>query len=333
MTTQGNAMRLRTLVCLVGLTLAVSAQPRRVVPGQEPDRPIDAETRIQVVETTAQKLLDFYVLPEIGKNMAARIREKQRSGAYDTIQSCAALAKVLTEDIRSLSNDPHTYVLYSNGVIREPSPPAPGAISRPSPGTVRSNFGFRRLEVLDGNLGYIDLRSFVTPEFASRTLAAAMDFLANTDALIIDLRANQGGNGEMVRQFASYFFAAPVHIADSYNREGKTGAFWTLPTVPGALYPSKPLFLLTSSSTFSAAEGFAYALQTMKRAVVVGEQTAGGAYGGGRQNINDHFDLLLSTSRSVSTVTHTDWEGTGVQPDLPVPAAQALDAATAKAHQ
>jgi hypothetical protein len=326
-------MRLRTVLYLVGLTLDVSAQPRRVVPGQESDRLIDAETRVQVVETTARKLLDFYVLPDVGKNMAARIRDKQRSGAYDTIQSCAVLAKALTDDIRSVSNDSHTYILYSNGVIREPPPPAPGAVLKASPGAVRTNFGFRRLEVLDGNLGYVDLRGFVAPEFASNTLAAAMNFLANTDALIIDLRANQGGNGEMVRQFSSYFFAAPVHIADSYNREGKTGEVWTLPTVAGTPYPSKPLFLLTSSSTFSAAEGFAYSLQSMKRAVVVGERTVGGAYGGGRQNINDHFDLLLSTSRSVSTVTHTDWEGTGVQPDIPVPAAQALDAAIAKAHQ
>lgn len=216
-------MRLRTVLCLLSLALAVSAQPRRVIPGQEPDRPIDADTRAQVVETTAQKLLDFYVLPDVGRNMAARLRDKQRSGAYDTIQSCAALAKALTEDIRSVSNDAHTYVLYSYGVIQEPPPPTPGAVLKASPGLVRSNFGFLRLEVLEGNLGYLDLRSFVVPELASNTLAAAMNFLANTDALIIDLRANRGGNGEMVRHFSSYFFAAPVHIADSYNREGKTG--------------------------------------------------------------------------------------------------------------
>jgi C-terminal processing protease CtpA/Prc len=106
-----------------------------------------------------------------------------------------------------------------------------------------------------------------------------------------------------------------------------------LPKVPGTHYQLKPLFLLTSQKTFSAAEGFAYGLQSTKRATIVGERTAGGAYGGGRQGINEHFDLLLSTSRSVSAVTHTDWQGTGVRPDVPVPAAQALDVAIARARR
>jgi len=311
-----------------------SAQPRRVVPGQEPDRPIDSETRKQVVETTAQKLWDFYVVPELAEKMATRIRERERAGAYDAIQSSAALAKALTDDIRSVNKDLHTYVLYSYGVINDPPPPKQDVMSKPPPGVIRSNFGFRRLEILDGNVGYMDLRGFVKPDFAANTAAAAMNFIANSDALIIDLRSNQGGDPGMVQLLCTYFFGLDrVHLGDSYKREGnKTEEIWTLASVQGPRYTGKAVFILTSRQTFSGAEAFAYSLQALKRAVIVGERTAGGAYGGGRQSINQHFDLLLSTSRSFSAVTKTDWEGSGVQPDIPIPVDQALETALTKAR-
>ena len=287
-----------------------------------------------MVEVTARKLTESYVVPDVAGRMAARIRDKEHAGGYDAIQSSAALAKALTEDIRSVSHDLHTYVLYSYGVIRDPPQRRPEVPLAPPSGAIRSNFGFRRLEILDGNVGYIDLRSFVKPAFAAHTAAAAMNFVANSDALILDLRHNQGGDGGMVRLLCSYFFGStPVHLADGYQREGnQTEEIWTLPDVPGARYVAKPVFILTSRQTFSAAEALAYALQALKRAVIVGERTAGGAYGGGRQSINAHFDLLLSTSRTVNAVTKTDWEGTGVQPDVPVPADRALDIALAKAR-
>lgn len=314
---------------------ASGQQPHRVIPGQEPDRPVDSDTRQQVVETTARKLSEFYVDPAVAEKMAAMIRSKALAGGYDAIQSSAGLAKALTDDIHSVSNDLHTFVLYSYGIIHDPPPPRAEAVSPPPIGAIRSNFGFRRVEVLDGNVGYIDLRQLVKPEFGADTAAAAMSFVARSDALILDLRNNRGGDGGMVLLLCSYFFGPdPVHISDTYERKGnKTEEQWTLSNLQGPRYIGKPTFILTSKDTFSGAEALAYSLQALKRAVIVGERTAGGAYSGGRQSINAHFDLLLSTGRSFNAVTKTDWEGTGVQPDVAVPADQALEAALAEVRR
>ena len=308
------------MILLAGCVAIVSAQPRRVIPGQEPDRPIDAGTGKQVVETTTEKLAGFYVSPDAGRKMAAHLLEKLRIGGYDGIQSSATLAKVLTDDIHSVSNDPHTSVLYSYGIIHEPPPATPQAAVKPPAGAIRANFGFRRLEILDGNVGYVDLQGFFNPDFSGDMAATAMNFVANTDALIVDLRKNRGGDGGMVNLLSSYFLWMRLTSPTVTKGKARPGEIWTRPTVPGARYLSKPVLILTSHETFSAAEGFAYGLQSVRRAVIVGERTAGGAYGGGRRSINEHFDLLLSTSRTINAVTKTDWEGNGVEPDVPVPA-------------
>ena len=164
---------------------------------------------------------------------------------------------------------------------------------------------------------------------AGETATAAMSFVANTDALIIDLRENGGGSPDMVALVCSYLFGAhPVHLNDLYFRpENSTHQWWTLPYVPGQRYENKPVYVLTSKRTFSAAEEFTYNLKSLKRATIVGETTGGGAHPGGPRRINEHFTMFLPSGRAINPVTKTNWEGTGVAPDVSVSAEKALNTA------
>ena len=159
----------------------------------------------------------------------------------------------------------------------------------------------------------------------------AMAFLANCDALIIDLRDNGGGNPEMIQLLSSYFFSGePRHLNSFYYRlDEKTEQYWTLPYVPGSKLADTDLYVLTSSYTFSGAEEFTYNLKNMKRATIVGETTGGGAHPVRMEILNDHFAIGVPYARAVNPISKTNWEGTGIEPDVKVPAAQALDKAQA----
>jgi len=193
----------------------------------------------------------------------------------------------------------------------------------------RQNFAIERAEQLDGNVGYLKMRKFEDPALAGETLVAAMRFLSHTDALLIDLRRNGGGYGAMVDLFISYFFGdEPVHVADAYDRStGETSQSWSLPYVPGPRYKDKPVYIITGERTFSAAEGFTYCLQKMGRAVVVGDTTGGGAHFVHIFQIDPHFAVMVPVGTVKSTVTGSDWEGTGVIPDVAVPADSAVQTA------
>ncbi|HVG30540.1 MAG TPA: S41 family peptidase, partial [Pyrinomonadaceae bacterium] len=191
------------------------------------------------------------------------------------------------------------------------------------------NHGFNRVERLRGNVGYIEFNGFMDAEAGAEAVAAAMNFVANTDALIIDLRKNGGGNPEMVALVCSYLFGPePVHLNDLYWREGnRTQEFWTRKEVAGRRYLNKDVYVLTSKRTFSGAEEFSYNLKNLKRATIVGETTGGGAHPGGGVRVNEHFMMFVPRGRAISPVTKTNWEGTGVKPDVEVPAEQALTVA------
>jgi C-terminal processing protease CtpA/Prc len=158
------------------------------------------------------------------------------------------------------------------------------------------------------------------------TAAAAMTFLANADALIIDLRQNGGGSPDAVALMASYLMGPePARMNDIYNRpSNETRQFWTLPYVPGKRLTGTDVYLLTSTRTFSGAEDFAYGLKSLKRVTIVGEVTGGGAHPVSPHRITDHFVVAVPFGRSISVFTHTDWEGVGVEPDVKVPAERAL---------
>src|SRR5262249_35267 len=173
--------------------------------------------------------------------------------------------------------------------------------------------------VMAGNVGYIKFNAFRSPEACGGIAAAAMSLVADCDALIIDLRDNSGGDPVMVAFMSSYFFSRPVHLSDVYERRKQVAVeSWTLPFVPRPKFLPKPIFILTSKRTFSGAEEFAYDLQMLKRAVVVGETSGGGAHPTESVQISARFEIAMPVARYVNPVSGTNWEGTGVGPDIRV---------------
>jgi C-terminal processing protease CtpA/Prc len=304
----------------------------------QPDLTIDAKASKEVVEGISQQLKEAYVFPETAQKMESELRRRLDKNEYEEIKSAQKLAKVLTEHLQAISKDKHLRVFYAY----EPIPEQPQG-KEPKPGREKRdemrermrahgrslNYGFEKVERLEGNVGYLDLRMFMPAELGGETAAAAMNLLANTDALIIDVRKNGGGAPSMVALICSYLFGPePVHLNDLYFRpEDSTHQWWTLSLVPGQRYEGKPVYVLTSKRTFSAAEEFTYNLKSLKRATIVGETTGGGAHPGGMRRINEHFGMFVPSGRAINPITKTNWEGTGVTPDLPVAAERALPTA------
>jgi len=296
---------------------------------EQQDLTIDAATRTQVIDGILKRLNDSYVFPETAKKMEQAIRERLNNKEYDQITSSKEFATKLTSDLQAVSHDKHLRVRYSFDPIPDRGPrrePTAEEREQEKRDLTWMNHGFTKVERLPGNIGYIDFRGFMDPDLAADTVAAAMNFVNGTDALIIDMRYNGGGNPAMVAFVCSYLFGPePVHLNDLYWREGnRTDEFWTRKEVPGKRYLNKDVYVLTSKRTFSGAEEFTYNLKNLKRATIVGETTGGGAHPGGGFRINEHFGMFVPTGRAISPITKTNWEGTGVTPDVAVPADQAL---------
>lgn len=302
------------------------------VKAQPPDRTIDSATRKQVIEQLLKDLNKSYVFLETAKAMEKDIRQRQQNKEYDEMTSARSFAKKLTEDLQKISKDKHLRVLYSHQALpvrKDNAEPTAGEIAEENLYYRRVNFGFEKVERLQGNIGYIDLRNFWDPKLGEETVAAAMNFVANTDALIFDLRQNGGGDPAMVALIISYLFGdKPIHVNNIYFRErNKTEEFWTSPKVLGKKYGNKDVYVLTSGYTFSGGEEFSYDLKNLKRATIIGETTAGGANPGGRVRLHDHFSVFLPVGHAVSPITKTNWEGTGVEPDIKVAKELALKTA------
>ena len=303
-----------------------SAQP------EQADLTIDAATRTQVVDAILKRLNDSYVFPDVAKKMEQSIRDHVAKKDYDQITSAKQLATTLTTDLQAVSHDKHLRVRYSfesipeRGERREPTAEEREQRKR---ALTWLNHGFGKVERLPGNIGYLEFFNFADEELGADTVAAAMNFINGTDALIIDMRRNGGGNPAMVALVCSYLFGSePVHLNDLYWREGnRTDEFWTKKEVSGKRYLNKDVYVLTSKRTFSGAEEFTYNLKNLKRATIIGETTGGGAHPGGGFRISEHFGMFVPTGRAISPITKTNWEGTGVTPDISVPADQALHVA------
>ncbi|HEX8638202.1 MAG TPA: S41 family peptidase [Pyrinomonadaceae bacterium] len=300
---------------------------------EQPDMTIDAATRSQIIENLAKELNDSYIFAETAKKMETDVRARLKNKEYDQITSAKQFSQKLTEDLQAISKDGHLRVRYSSEKI-----PARAVKSEPTAEEIeqyknslrRNNYGFVKVENMRGNIGYIDFRGFTDPELGAETVAATMNFVANTDALIFDLRNNGGGDPAMVALICSYLFGdKPVHLNDLYYRVGnKTEEYWTKPTVSGKKYgETKDVYVLTSKRTFSGAEEFANNLKVLKRATIVGETTGGGANPGGFVRLNDNFGAFVPTGRAINPITKTNWEGTGVEPDVKVDKELALKTA------
>lgn len=316
------------IVALFILRFIASAQQ----PASPPDLEVNAATRAIIIDNLAKELDEGYVFPETAKKMGDDLRSRSKNREYDSITSSRAFAEKLTADLQAISHDKHLRVRFSFTEIpirkdrREPTAEEKAQNER---FMKRANYGFDRAERMDGNIGYIEFRGFMSPEAGADAVAAAMTMVANTDALIFDLRQNGGGDPAMVALICSYLFGdKPVHLNDLYFRpSNRTEEFWTKPTVAGKKYLDKDVYVLTSSRTFSGAEEFSNNLKALKRATIVGETTGGGANPGGTVRLNEHFGVFVPTGRAINPITKTNWEGTGVEPDVKVPKEQALKVA------
>jgi CubicO group peptidase (beta-lactamase class C family) len=289
------------------------------------DVQLDAAKRNALIEAILKNLNEAYVFPEVAKKMEQAVRERIAKKEYDALTSPSALAATLTANLQEVSHDKHLRIMYRPGDL--PSEHNPGGEEREMNRAV--NYGFDKVQRLEGNIGYLELRGFQSPEWAADTAAAAMNFLANTDALIIDLRNNGGGSGEMVALLIGYLLNKRTHVNSFYWRPAnKITESWTPENLAGKRYgEERQVYVLTSRRTFSAAEEFSYDLQNLKRATIVGETTGGGAHPVEFRRLTDGFAISLPAGRAINPITKTNWEGTGVKPDIAVPAEQALKAA------
>lgn len=298
--------------------------------GNQPDTPIDAPTRRAVVESLIVEAQRHYVFPDKARELGKALRQRVAAREYDGITSNATLADSLTAHMQAVTHDLHMRVHYRADPFPqqtdEGEPPA-AEIAKRLTEERRRNFGFEQLRRLPGNVGYLDLRSFSGAPDAQAVAVSAMNFLGNVDALIIDLRRNGGGSPRMIQTLLTYLIAADadLHINDFYQRDQDAlEQVHALPYVPGQRLAGKPVFVLVSKLTGSAAEEFAYDIQTHKLGTLYGETTAGAANPGGMFRLSDHLAAFIATGRAINPITKTNWEGVGVKPDIAVKAGEAL---------
>jgi retinol-binding protein 3 len=305
---------------------------------QDDQTALTAEEKNIVVDSVGSKLTSTYVFPEVADEMTALIEKNLKKGKYKSISDPYEFASKLTEDLLSISHDKHIRVRFEPQAIaaRQQVHTPEDSIAYQNnyvAGLKRGNFGFKKLSILDGNIGYLDLRGFSDVAHAGPTAVSAMNFLSNSNAIIIDLRMNGGGSPQMIQLISSYLFdSEPVHLNNFYWRPTDSHSqTWTLPHVQGTRSPNTEVYVLTSKRTFSAAEEFSYNLKNLKRATIIGETTGGGAHPGGTVNATDRFTVWIPSGRAINPISNTNWEGTGVAPDIEVSSDQALEVAQIKA--
>ncbi|NVJ61066.1 MAG: S41 family peptidase [Gammaproteobacteria bacterium] len=296
-------------------------------------KPLDSTVKKNTVQQIGELMIDNYVFPEVAKETAKTLTSQLEAGKFDDFNQPEALARALTDELQAITGDKHLRVrgLRSGGSHHSQEDAVSEHLSRREYSR-QANMGVSEVRKLEGNVGYLELKSFSELSQAKPLLDSAMLLLSTSDAIIIDLRKNGGGDPATVQYLSSYFFDEKLLLNSLYWREGEiTNEFWTLDSVDGQKMPSVPLYILTSSRTFSAAEEFSYNMQTRKRATLIGETTGGGANPGRGFRINDYFGMFIATGRAINPVTKTNWEGVGVAPEIEVKADEAFDRAVTHA--
>jgi hypothetical protein len=301
---------------------------------EHPPVPVDAGTQHAVVAELAAKLKSNYVFPDVAAKLATSLRAKDASGGYARATDTESFSKALSDDLRTMGHDLHFHVAYDPEFGQGPADshvvPSHEDAERMRRDVASHSYGIDSVQRLPGNVGYMEVRGFPPAEFTGDAMAAAMKLLSGSDALILDLRRNGGGEPDSVAYLLSYFFAEgdSRHLNDIYSRtDNTTRQYWTNPSVTERY--GKPIYVLTSKRTFSGGEEAAYDLQTQKRATLVGEVTGGGANPGEGYSLTHGFAAFIPNGRSINPVTHTNWEHVGVKPDIAVPAADAQKVAYA----
>ncbi|MFG1842473.1 S41 family peptidase [Micromonospora sp. NPDC049175] len=282
----------------------------------------------QIIGQALDRIEAGYVFPAQVAGIDAAIRRRLAAGEYDDLDG-PALCATVTAHLQQACPDKHLRLLWSDQPQSLDPADADGGRAAFLALLRAENQGIRRVEHLDGNVGFVDVRRIAYADEGAAAIGAAMHLVALSSALVLDLRACSGGTPEGAAMWCSYFFRDDqVHLNDFYERStGATRQFWTIPHLPAPRYADRPVYVLTSAMTFSGGEDVAYTLQAHGRAVVVGETTRGGAHPTARHPVTAHILVTVPTARTINSVTGTNWEGVGVLPDVPVPADQALDTA------
>ncbi|HRK20312.1 MAG TPA: S41 family peptidase [Fimbriimonadaceae bacterium] len=328
-------MKLRQILPTSALALVTMAA---IALAQGPQPPSVTKALLEeTLENLAKQFESKYVFPEVGKKMADLVRERKANGHYAKITDGAQLAQALTSDFRAINKDLHYSVrFYPEKLTGGPPSAQPGAdfFADANRRDKWENGFVRKAERLDGNVGYVKFDLFGSTQACKDAFTAAMQVVKDTDALIIDLRTNGGGDPAMVAYVCSYFFDKKVHLNDIYSRpDDSTESFYTDPEVPGNKFLDRDVFVLTSRRTFSGAEECTYNLKNRKRATIVGETTGGGAHPVMGLRISDHFIARIPFARAINPITKTNWEGTGVSADISASSEQALKVAHKEALQ
>ena len=307
------------IICSLGVAYADNPPPLE-------DGPVTAAERKLVVDTLATTLDANYVFPDRAKAIDKMLHEHLRRGDYDKLASGAAFAHRLTDDMVALVHDLHLAV----GYFEHPDP-----VHEEASDEVYLNHGIFEVRRMRFNIGYVNINVFGALTPTAEKLGAAMKLLHDTQSLIVDLRDCHGGDTDTVPVAASYLLPANTHLLDMYTRStNTTERVYAKANLAGPHYAAdKPVFILIGGDTASGCESFAYMMQAQKRATLIGEHSAGAAHFGDPHKLSDHFMAFVPVGRPIDPITHGDWEGTGVIPDVPAAQATALDVAERKVLQ
>ena len=311
------------MMLLFCLMLATSLAPHLDQTGVQ----VSMEDREKIVAEVARQVETAYVLQERAKTIADALRHFRNTPAFTASTDSIDFTRAVNRAIRSVSPDLHLALHFSPVRVPDETGGAQASAMQQAieAAARRTNFGFSKIDFLAGNVGYLKVDAFHSPALAGETATAALAYLAHADALLIDLRENQGGDPAMVAYLSSYLLGPqPVHLNDLEFRSGvAVRQFWTIPIEARLRFLNRPVYVLTSKDTVSAGEEFAYGLQSLKRIRVVGATTAGGAHVAKGIKVHSHFVLTVPIARAVNPLTGTNWEGRGVEPDIAVDANEA----------
>ncbi len=298
------------------------------------DTPLSKEYKQEAIERLSSYIEDFYVLPDVGEETVSHLKKKWQEGYFQESETVDSFANALTKVVQEINKDKHMRVMKNRPYSAAPNTPE-RRIEEQLDRFHRSRSqkgGFAEVRLIEGNVGYLDLRGFAGLERGKPITDQYMGLMSQADAIIIDLRKNGGGSPQMVQYLCSFFFDEKVHLNSLYWRQGDvTTDFYTLEEVGGVRMPDVPLFVLTSDRTFSAAEEFSYNMQTRKRATLVGQTTGGGANPGSTRSLNEDMRVFIPTGMAINPVTKTNWEGVGVIPEVKTEPEETLDKAIALA--
>ena len=319
----GQRMQQTALVWTVGTVVLIATVTSNAF-GQTQIRTLTAPQVDQVVDHL-QAAVQNYVFPDIAKKLEQQIKDHHEQ--YRTIADPTKLAEQLTADMRAVGHDQHLAVTFGEelGVQKTPTPEE---VQHAHAFDRANGYGFRTARRLPGNVGYIDIAYFSPDSEAGSAIASAMQIVSGTDSLIIDLRRNGGGSGGTINTLTSYFFDDVTQLSGVVEKvDGKIQErqHWSMPFVQGPRYLNKPVFILTSRHTHSAAEVLAYDLKNSRVAILVGDRTTGEATSAtGEISLGFGLSTFIANGQMISPVIHGNYIGAGVQPDVQTLSAETL---------